>query len=923
MERQELPHVPSSFATPEAEFEHLGKRMAQLEEQLKSNGQTEAKKTAAEEAVREHAASIPPEVHAEVPDAEAVHLALSPESHDEKMAELVGILMEKGAWAAMAAAESTKSPHIIDDFHRILAEYLAEGYGAKGLARGSTLARSLGIVLYQVKLPEFQKEEGAGEKPLKELLSAMEQFYHGMLALPQKGKDAPPYFTFELANPVGSESVHAYVAIPRTAVDLFEKQLSAVFPKARIEQRPDDYNVFTETGFTVGSVARFARRPIFALKSYEEFENDPISSVLTALGRLDREGEGAMLQFVILPKDKGLSYRFRKALEEIGKGVPIHAATNIKMSMAGRLLWAVKDVFFPPKKRDTMKMRLDSDTRVKAIERKVASPLVHVDVRAVASAPTAERAAAILTSMESAFRQFGDTAGNELVFENVRKGDLMHFAEQVAYRMLDEKRMLPISTGELTAFAHLPPRATTSSPEFAQTKAGVAPAPPDIPDEGVLLGVNNFRGASRKIYLPNEDRLRHLYVIGQTGTGKSTLLKNVIIQDIKSGAGVCMIDPHGSDVLEVLSAIPPERYDDVIYFDPGNISRPMGLNMLEYDARFPEQKSLVVDELFGIFKKLFGAIPESMGPAFEQYFRNASLLVMDDPASGSTLLDIGRIFSDPAFRNLKLSRCKNPIVVAFWRGIAMQASGEQGLENYGPYVTSKFDIFTANDFMRPIIAQQESSFDFRQIMDDRKILLVNLAKGRIGELNANLLGLIIVGKFLIAALSRVDSIGKTLPTYYLHIDEFQNFTTNSIATILSEARKYKLSLTVAHQFTAQLTEEIRDAVFGNVGSLCAFRVGAEDGELLEKQFAPVFTARDLMNVDNRNAYVRLLLSGRPEKPFSIETVPFVPGPHDAIDKLRELSYLKYGRNLAEIEAEVNARYRSHSPPPESLAAHGL
>jgi hypothetical protein len=330
----------------------------------------------------------------------------------------------------------------------------------------------------------------------------------------------------------------------------------------------------------------------------------------------------------------------------------------------------------------------------------------------------------------------------------------------------------------------------------------------------------------------------------------------------------------------------------------------MGLNMLEYDAARPEQKTLVVDELLGIFKKLFGAIPESMGPAFEQYFRNAALLVMEDPASGNTLLDISRVFSDADFRAHKLAACKNPIIKQFWVGIAEQATGEQGLQNYGPYVTSKFDAFTTNDFVRPIIAQQTSAFNFREIIDSKKILLVNLAKGRIGDLNANLLGLVIVGKFLIAALSRADSFGKELPPFYLHIDEFQNFATPSIATILSEARKYKLSLTVAHQFIAQLEDNIRDAVFGNVGSVCAFRVGADDAEFLEKQFAPTFSAADLMQVDNFNAFVRLLVGGRPATPFNIETLPFVGGSMQDVDAMRELSYQKYGRPREEIEKAV-------------------
>jgi len=395
------------------------------------------------------------------------------------------------------------------------------------------------------------------------------------------------------------------------------------------------------------------------------------------------------------------------------------------------------------------------------------------------------------------------------------------------------------------------------------------------------------------------------------------------MQDIKSGAGVCMIDPHGSDVLDVLSAIPPERMDDVIYFDPGSMERPIGLNMLEFDPAKPEQKTLVVDELFGIFKKLFGAVPESMGPAFEQYFRNSALLVMEAPELGSTLLDISRIFADPEFRARKLAACKNPIVKQFWEDIAAKTTGEQGLENYGPYVTNKFDIFTTNEIMRPIIAQQKSAFNFRDIMDSKKILLVNLAKGRIGDINANLLGLIIVGKFLIAALSRADSVGKDLPPYYLHIDEFQNFTTPSIATIFSEARKYKLSLTVAHQFIAQLSEEIRDAVFGNVGSICSFRVGAADAEFLEKQFAPTFKQSDLMNVDNWNAYVRLLVNGRPATPFNIETVPFEGKGMANADKMRELSGLKYGRPRAEIEAEIAKSFKGSSQEPATLVGNGL
>lgn len=338
------------------------------------------------------------------------------------------------------------------------------------------------------------------------------------------------------------------------------------------------------------------------------------------------------------------------------------------------------------------------------------------------------------------------------------------------------------------------------------------------------------------------------------------------------------------------------------------MERVIGLNMLEYDAKHPEQKTFVVNELFSIFQKLYGKVPESMGPMFEQYFRNATLLVLEDPASGSTMLDISRVMSDAEFRAEKLKKAANPVVVEFWKKIATQAGGEAALENIVPYITSKFDVFTANEYMRPIIGQQESSFDFRDVMDGKKILLVNLAKGRLGEINANLIGMIVVGKILMAALSRVDNIRGDFPPFYLYIDEFQNVTTNSISSILSEARKYKLSLTVAHQFIAQIEEGIRDAVFGNVGSIVSFRIGADDAEALERQYAPVFSAHDLMNIENYNAYVRLLANGTPMRPFNIKTYPTEEGDEKKIKRLIEQSYDTYGLARTKVEMRIASRY---------------
>jgi hypothetical protein len=290
--------------------------------------------------------------------------------------------------------------------------------------------------------------------------------------------------------------------------------------------------------------------------------------------------------------------------------------------------------------------------------------------------------------------------------------------------------------------------------------------------------------------------------------------------------------------------------------------------------------------------------------------------VLEDPGSGATLLDVSRVLADARFRALKLSRSKNPVINQFWQEIASKAQGEASLANIVPYITNKFDVFTANDYMRPIIAQEKSAFRFREVMDERKILLVNLSKGRLGDINANLIGLILVGKILMAALSRVDAVGtgQVLPPFYLYIDEFQNITTDSIATILSEARKYKLGLTIAHQFIAQIDEDIKNAVFGNVGSMGVFRVGPDDASFLEKQFEPVFTARDLMNVDNRNAYVRILANGKPVTPFNIQTMAPHPADMGQVEMLRQESYNRFGRPRAEVEAEVMQRFKKQELP---------
>ena len=676
-----------------------------------------------------------------------------------------------------------------------------------------------------------------------------------------------------------------------------------------VVQQPNDYNVFVADGFSAVSFAHTKDVGVMPLKDYTDFDYDPLNTLLNAFSKIAPEDEGASLQIIVRPAGAHYTSHYRKILQALEKGETRARAFSLPETFVGDL---AKEAFrmFASSKKPLDASRADK-TAIELVQKKLATPILETNIRIVASSRDAHRTSSIIDELEASFNQYENTLGNRLGFLRITGGgSLRSYIKNFSYRLFSPSQKVILSLRELATLYHFPPKGIESSPHLVQSRFTSAPAPQTLPKEGIQLGTNTYRGSKTVVHMSSEDRLRHMYVIGQTGTGKSGYLRTLVEQDIKTGKGVCFIDPHGNDIIEILASIPPERYEDVIYFDPADISRPFGLNMLEYDVSHPEQKSFIVNEMLMIFRQLYGDVPESMGPAFEQYFRNATQLVMEDPASGSTLMDIGRVLSNKEFRDLKLSKSNNPVVNQFWNEIATQAEGEASLQNIVPYITNKFDEFTANDFMRPIIGQQESSFNFREVIDTKKILLVNLSKGRLGERNANLLGLILVGKIFMAALSRADNPRGDFAPFYLYIDEFQNITTSAIPGILSEARKYKLSLTIAHQFLGQVDAKIREAVFGNVGSMSVFRVGQEDAEFFEKQFAPVFKAQDFTSIENRNAYIKILANGVPQKPFNIETLSLIPGTTDQIDDLRELSHLTYGRDRATVEASIRARYLS-------------
>lgn len=895
---------------------------------------------------------------------QGVSLDLEPDANDKDMEELLGTLQEKGLPAVFKELDRIDNPHIEDDFHRLLVQYRQEGHHIPGLNKYPELKKSLDFVLFKVLIPELSPDEPGGS--LEDICARMEQLYQSVIPFlnypdfiffkewRQRRLIQKDHFTMEIAQTQAGEDATFYMAVPRSRQSTFERQIYSNFPRARLSIQKDDYNIFNEHGETAVAYLTLYRPAPLPIRTAKDFKHDPLNALFAAFSKMSKEGEGAAVQISLAGAGEHYMKRVQDVLNQLKAGdkssknvfqenqyLPYHKWWSPRTWGPG-FMEGARD-FLSEKgddKKDEKKYSEKNSSNIETVTEKLKSIIVGVNIRIVASARTKDRAEAILREFEQAFGQYenpvGGNAGNtfrvrrpknkkeakklirSVIFRTFDRGPVegfikalfLQFFRKVHRPYMYKSPAMPMNLSEVATVFHLAVSGGVASKEANTAGAKLAPAVAGLPESGMLLGKNVFANVETPVYLTEDDRLRHIYVIGQTGTGKTTLLKNMILQDIEDGKGVCFIDPHGVDVQEIMSRIPKERYDDLIYFDPAYTERPMGLNMLEYDPRYPEQKTFVVDEMFKIFKKLYGDVPEAFGPIFEQYFRNAAGLVVEDPETGSTLLDISRVLSDEDFRRLKLSRSQNSVINHFWEEIAEQVRGEGDIRNVVPYITSKFDIFIANEIMRPIIGQQKSAFNFKEIMDNEKILLVNLSKGRLGDQNANLLGLIIVGKIMMAALARSEDLHKNPPPFYLYMDEFQNITTDTIATILSEARKYKLSLTIAHQYIKQIDERISKAVFGNVGSSIAFRIGPEDADFFKNLFGPTFSPSDMIKIDNHHAYAKILANGKPHPPFSLETYPFNSGDFAQIDALKQLSYHRYGRPRDAIDAEVKEKYEA-------------
>lgn len=740
---------------------------------------------------------------------------------------------------------------------------------------------SLNSVLLQVAVPR--------DNEIK--IDAAEQLFSALASIRKGGRfsslSPQPSISFEIVGLPGS--IRFFVHTPKNLQDLIEKQINGVYPDAEIKIIEDkdfgqkqylvgnEYNIFSENGKVAFASLKLKSLDYQPIKVFKDLPVDPLSSITSILAKMI-EGEGAAIQIMVSPADD----QWKKA----GRA----HITKVKKAEANP---------------ETAKYSADPK-ELEAIENKISKPGFNVVVRMVVSSSTIESAKAHLSNIKSAFSQFNGInsfTGNKHIFKGA-------FANDFIYRYMPMRGQTSVLTSEeLATIFHFPNKAITT-PHILWITSKRAPAPMQTPDSGLYLGKSTYRGLAKPVYMSLDDRRRHMYIIGKTGTGKSEFLKAMIMQDIKNGEGLAVIDPHGDLIEDMLPLIPPSRAEDVILFDPSDTKRPMGLNMLE--AQTEEQKHYVVSSIIGLMYKLFDPNKTGIiGPRFEHAIRNAMLTVMYE--EGSTFVEVVRVLTDANFVQELLPKVLDPIVRRYWTDQIAQTSDFHKSEVLD-YIVSKFGRFVTNKMIRNIIGQSFSSFNFRKVMDEGKILLINLSKGKIGEENSNFLGLVIVPKILVAAMSRQDMPMSSRRDFFLYVDEFQNFATPDFAQILSEARKYRLNLIVANQFIGQMEEEVKNAIFGNIGTLASFRVGVTDANYLQHEFQPTFTEADLINIERFNTYMKTIVNGEPVPPFSMDLTrnlaeeKQLENPRVA-ELIKELSRLKYGKDVVTIEAEITKRAR--------------
>lgn len=778
--------------------------------------------------------------------------------------------------------------------------------------------RGLKMVPLKIHLPPVSDDiEGNGrdERDItEETISQAQVLYNIIASTATKGFKSKVYgqrhFAFEIMAANGL--IDYYIAVPIVLTDVVQQAVSAAYPSARLEE-VDDPNVFSRVGKisgTIGGEFTLKKSFVHPIATYEESKRDAMRAILNALSAATKD-DGVGIQVLLRPAQEGWTRLSKKSAESIKRD---RALGRKSAAGGGRVARDMLEALWKAPSAETKKdhevdvqLTAIEQKEIEAIEQKTAHPGYEVLIRVVASSTTAARSQVLMKNVVAAFALFDSPSSNGFKFAVTK--NVEQFVTAFIFRFFPQQvNRTILNSVELATIFHLPDQKNIPTSQLKRQASKQVDGPRELLTEGFLLGYNVYRGVKKEIRLGTNDRRRHTYIIGQTGTGKSKLLENLALQDMLDGKGFAFIDPHGDSAEALLGMVPKERVEDVIYFNPGEMTNPVGLNLFEFDT--PDQRDFLVQEAIAMLYRLYDPGHTGIiGPRYEHWFRNAALTIMSDP-NGSSFIDIPQVFNDDAFAKEKLKYVTDQTVLDFWNKEMAQTSDYHKSEVLGWFV-SKFGAFLSNEMMRNIIGQTKSGFNLREIMDNRKILLVNLSKGKTGELNSQLLGMIFVMKFQAAAMGRADMPEDQREDFALYVDEFQNFATDSFESILSEARKYRLNLILANQFVSQLTDKIREAIIGNVGTIISGRIGTTDAELMAKKFIPVFDAEDLTKLPNYEGVVVAQINGVPSNPFSMMFPPPLGHPNPQLaDALKRLSAAKFGKPRSDVEREIFKRLRA-------------
>ena len=719
------------------------------------------------------------------------------------------------------------------------------------------------------------------------------------------------HVSFEIAA-VG-KLIRFYVWVPKHLQNFVEGQIYAQYPTVQIHEAEDDYTKrHIQHPVVHTAELTLSDNEMLPIKTFQSFEVDPLAGITATLGKLDGTNEEIWIQVLARPIADDWHRRASAYVDRV-KG----AGVNIDWGMMSYFIRIIEALWTPPTgtggESKPKELSERERTRIAEVEKKSTKLGYRVKIRMTYLGDSKVEAKLRMQALVGTFKQFNSTNlnGFRMTSASFDREDLVPYTTRL---FIDKGYILNIE--ELASVYHLP-HTSVETPNIVWASTKTAEPPSKLPvligdpafDEQIsAFGLTNFRGINHQFGLYRTDRSRHVYIIGQTGAGKSGLLELFALSDIYHNQGYAIIDPHGDFAVDNLRFIPQSRIKDVVYFNPADTAFPLGFNPME--VLDPNLKNNTSSEIIGVLKRMFG---ESWGPRLEYILRYTILALLDHP--NTTMLDITRMLTDKKFRKEVLESCEDTVVLNFWNIEFASWNDKFQAEAVAP-VLNKVGAFTANPIIRNIIGQPKSTFNIRQLMDDGKILIVNLSKGLIGEDNAGILGSFIVTKIQLAAMSRSDipNIEDRRP-FYLYVDEFQNFATDSFATILSEARKYGLNLTVANQYIAQMSDTVRDAVFGNVGSMISFRVSADDAPFLGKQFEPQFEPTDLLQMHNRNFIVNMVIRGEKTPAFSATTLALPTATTDYLDHIIAHSRAQYSRDRADVEQEIRARISSSQPAP--------